>query len=112
MITAHWVSLLIVEPCGFPLWPAPVMISQNFLMLALFGDFYRKSYLMKKPPTTATTTTTAKAVAAGAKKEINDSNNNISNNNNSSSDVDDAKRTSVAATVDGTSGQNGLTKRH
>lgn len=45
MITAHWASLLIVDNCGFPIWPAPIMISQNFLMLALFGDFYRKSYM-------------------------------------------------------------------
>lgn len=26
------------------------MIPQNFFMLALFGDFYRKAYLTKKPP--------------------------------------------------------------
>lgn len=71
MITAHWTSLLFVERCGFPLWPAPIMISQNFLMLALFGDFYRKSYLKKS------TAPTGKVTTAAGKKQLNDSNNNV-----------------------------------
>lgn len=83
MITAHWTSLLIVERCGFPLWPAPIMISQNFLMLALFGDFYRKNYMQKAAP-------------KADRKQLHDN-----NNNNASLDGAAAKVTRV----------NGATKR-
>lgn len=48
MIMSHWGSLLFTS-CGYPTWPVAIMIPQNFFMLALFGDFYRKSYLTKKP---------------------------------------------------------------
>lgn len=100
MITAHWSSLLIVENCGFPLWPAPIMISQNFLMLALFGDFYRKSYLQPKgQPQVAV----VDAAAAVKKKEINDTNNNDNNNAKSASTTPTALRTGTI---------NGVTKRH
>lgn len=101
MITAHWTSLLIVENCGFPLWPAPIMISQNFLMLALFGDFYRKSYLQTKSPN---------AVTAAKKKEINDANNN--DNNNAMKTTPSAMAASTSPKTGVPDVANGLTKRH
>lgn len=41
-----------MKSCGFPKWPAGVMIPQNFFMLSLFYDFYRKAYYPKKKSTT------------------------------------------------------------
>ncbi|KAJ6637426.1 Elongation of very long chain fatty acids protein [Pseudolycoriella hygida] len=49
MIGTHWAALLFQESCGYPKWPVAIMIPQNFFMLALFGDFYRKAYILKKP---------------------------------------------------------------
>lgn len=43
----HWLSLLVHADCGFPKWPVAVMVPQNLFMLALFGDFYYKSYVQK-----------------------------------------------------------------
>lgn len=51
MIGTHWAALLVQDSCGYPLWPVAIMIPQNFFMLALFGDFYRKAYLQKRPKT-------------------------------------------------------------
>lgn len=48
MIGTHWAALLFQQSCGYPKWPVAIMIPQNFFMLALFGDFYRKSYMQKK----------------------------------------------------------------
>lgn len=48
MIGTHWAALLFQESCGYPKWPVAIMIPQNFFMLALFGDFYRKAYILKK----------------------------------------------------------------
>lgn len=48
MIGIHWAALLFQESCGYPIWPVAIMIPQNFFMLALFGDFYRKAYIVKK----------------------------------------------------------------
>lgn len=43
----HWLALLFHEDCGFPKFPVAIMIPQNLFMMALFGDFYYKSYVMK-----------------------------------------------------------------
>lgn len=48
MIGTHWAALLFQDSCGYPKWPVAIMIPQNFFMLALFGDFYRKAYILKK----------------------------------------------------------------
>lgn len=51
----HWMALLIHPDCGYPKWPVAIMIPQNLFMMALFGDFYYKTYVkkMKKPPVVA-----------------------------------------------------------
>lgn len=48
MIGTHWAALLFQSSCGYPIWPVAIMIPQNFFMLALFGDFYRKAYILKR----------------------------------------------------------------
>lgn len=48
MIGTHWAALLFQDSCGYPKWPVAIMIPQNFFMLALFGDFYRKAYMQRK----------------------------------------------------------------
>lgn len=79
MIMTHWASL-IFNDCGYPRWPVPIMISQNFFMLALFGDFYRKAYLSKP-----------KAIDTNgvSKKEIIAENNNKPIENNSNANHND-----------------------
>ncbi|XP_012288732.1 elongation of very long chain fatty acids protein AAEL008004 [Orussus abietinus] len=47
-ILLHFSQLLWTENCGFPLWPAAVLIPQNLFMIILFADFYYKTYI-KKP---------------------------------------------------------------
>lgn len=77
MITTHW-AVLIFNNCGYPKWPIAIMIPQNFFMLALFGDFYRKAYLTKKPIKPDTTNgiyTNGKTIT------------NINNNNNNNIDL-------------------------
>lgn len=48
LLLLHFVLLGWAKDCGFPQWPAAVMIPQNIFMLILFGDFYYKTYI-KKP---------------------------------------------------------------
>lgn len=49
LIILHYGQLAWVKDCGFPLWPAYIMIPQNFFMIILFGDFYYKMYIKKQP---------------------------------------------------------------
>ncbi|KAL6433264.1 hypothetical protein ACFW04_006454 [Cataglyphis niger] len=48
LIILHYAQLAWVEDCGFPLWPAFLMIPQNVFMIILFGDFYYKVYIKKQ----------------------------------------------------------------
>lgn len=66
MIGIHWAGLLVQDSCGYPLWPVAIMIPQNFFMLALFGDFYRKAYLQKRPKTEPVQANGAKKLSNGA----------------------------------------------
>jgi len=47
MIMMHWLVLLFQRDCGFPKFPVAIMVPQNLFMLALFGDFYYKTYVKK-----------------------------------------------------------------
>lgn len=58
LITLHYLQLAWVKDCGFPMWPAYVMVPQNLFMMILFGDFYYKAYVKKKPAIKTTTTNT------------------------------------------------------
>ncbi|KAM0733699.1 Very long chain fatty acid elongase 7 [Formica fusca] len=49
LIILHYGQLAWVKDCGFPLWPAYIMIPQNVFMIILFGDFYYKMYIKKQP---------------------------------------------------------------
>lgn len=95
MITSHWMSLWFVPDCGYPKWPVPIMVSQNLLMLVLFGNFYRKNYLQ-----------TPKAKAP--KLEAN--NNTNTQNNNYATDLNAISNSSIK--TNGQRSENGLTKRH
>lgn len=44
----HWLALLFQRDCGFPKFPVAIMVPQNLFMLALFGDFYYKTYVKDK----------------------------------------------------------------
>ncbi|XP_050453502.1 elongation of very long chain fatty acids protein-like [Cataglyphis hispanica] len=48
LIILHY-GQLAWEDCGFPVWPAYIMIPQNVFMIILFGDFYYKMYIKKRP---------------------------------------------------------------
>lgn len=48
LISLHYAQLAWVEDCGFPFWPAYLMIPQNFFMIILFGEFYYKTYIKKQ----------------------------------------------------------------
>lgn len=41
-------SLLFQPDCGYPVFPVAIMVPQNLFMLALFGDFYYKTYVKEK----------------------------------------------------------------
>lgn len=56
LITLHYLQLAWVKDCGFPLWPAYVMVPQNLFMMILFGDFYYKTYVKKQATTKITKT--------------------------------------------------------
>lgn len=47
ILLLHYVLLAWAEDCGFPKWTAAVLIPQNIFMIALFGDFYYKTYIRK-----------------------------------------------------------------
>ncbi|XP_043249736.1 uncharacterized protein LOC122395889 [Colletes gigas] len=48
LLLIHYVTLVVVDDCGFPKWTSAVLIPQNLFMMVLFGDFYYKTYI-KKP---------------------------------------------------------------
>lgn len=48
MILVHWLVLLFHSDCGYPKFPVAIMVPQNLFMLALFGDFYYKTYIQEK----------------------------------------------------------------
>lgn len=48
MILVHWLVLLFQSDCGYPKFPVAIMVPQNLFMLALFGDFYYKTYIQEK----------------------------------------------------------------
>ncbi|KAG7199829.1 hypothetical protein KM043_017661 [Ampulex compressa] len=47
LLLIHYSQLIWVEDCGFPVWPAAIMIPQNIFMIILFCDFYYKTYIKK-----------------------------------------------------------------
>lgn len=47
-IALHILNIALDKNCDFPKAVAWAMFIQNFFMLALFGDFYRKVYFIKK----------------------------------------------------------------
>ncbi|KAL0109555.1 hypothetical protein PUN28_014548 [Cardiocondyla obscurior] len=57
ILTLHYLQLAWVEDCGFPLWPAYIMVPQNLFMIVLFGDFYYKTYIKEKSNNTTKTET-------------------------------------------------------
>lgn len=67
LIILHYVQLFWVEDCGFPVWPAAIMVPQNFFMMILFGEFYYNTYV-KKTPTDSVKPT--KTEANGVSTEI------------------------------------------
>ncbi|XP_071631527.1 very long chain fatty acid elongase 7 [Temnothorax longispinosus] len=67
VITLHYLQLVWVKDCGFPLWPAYIMVPQNLFMIILFGDFYYKTYIKKKP---ASKMATPKTEVNGISAEI------------------------------------------
>lgn len=40
--------LVFIKDCDYPSWTLVFGVFQNFFMLVLFSDFYRKAYLKKK----------------------------------------------------------------
>ncbi|XP_012524534.1 elongation of very long chain fatty acids protein [Monomorium pharaonis] len=64
LITLHYLQLTWVEDCGFPLWPAYLMVPQNLFMMILFGDFYYKTYIKKKPAIKTITETKISDISA------------------------------------------------
>lgn len=48
LIMVHWLALLFQSSCGYPKFPVAIMVPQNLFMLALFGDFYYKTYIREK----------------------------------------------------------------
>ncbi|XP_025163193.1 elongation of very long chain fatty acids protein AAEL008004-like [Harpegnathos saltator] len=55
-ILAYHTSQLLWMDCGYPLWPALVLLPQQVFMLVLFADFYYYAYSKKKPTSTVATT--------------------------------------------------------
>jgi len=47
IILLHYMQLF-WEDCGYPKWPAYVMVPQYLFMMILFGDFYYKTYVKKQ----------------------------------------------------------------
>lgn len=77
LIMVHWMALLFQSDCGFPKFPVAIMVPQNLFMLALFGDFYYKTYVQDRK--------LRKKRDSRKGKDDNDDNNNsppIENNNN------------------------------
>lgn len=66
----HWMSLLFQSNCAYPKFPVAIMVPQNLFMLALFGDFYYKTYIQAKK------CKTTKSMCDDKKKDDNDDNNN------------------------------------
>ncbi|XP_037029561.1 elongation of very long chain fatty acids protein 7-like [Bradysia coprophila] len=102
MIGTHWAALLVQDSCGYPLWPVAIMIPQNFFMLALFGDFYRKAYLQKRPKT--------EPVQANGAKKLTNGTTSVTNGHTNGGHKNGFM---VNGTNGGTNGSliNGLTKR-
>lgn len=44
----HHVALVMTPNCGYPKWVAGAFLPQNFFMMILFMDFYRKTYMKKE----------------------------------------------------------------
>lgn len=65
---SHWLALLFHDGCGFPKFTIAIMVPQNLFMLAMFSDFYYKTYILKARKAKLA----AAAAAAAAKKDIND----------------------------------------
>lgn len=81
------------------------MIPQNFFMLALFGDFYRKAYLTKKPPKPDT----ANGYTNG--KITNNNDNNVYTKNGKIIDDVNHNDITIESTANGSDG-SGVHKRN
>lgn len=98
MIMVHWLVLLFQRDCQFPKFPVAIMVPQNLFMLALFGDFYYKTYINKAKE------------ERNVKKLDNDdvnNNNNIDNNNNNNANINNGI-SSFKSMLNG----NGITSRN
>ncbi|EEB15719.1 elongation of very long chain fatty acids protein, putative [Pediculus humanus corporis] len=51
-IIFHFTKILFQENCNYPKWAVCLFLPQNFFMLLLFLDFYKKAYLSPKKPIT------------------------------------------------------------
>ena len=47
IILYHYLQLVWVDYCGFPVWTAALWVPQNLFMIVMFGDFYYKTYIKK-----------------------------------------------------------------
>src|ERR1700744_6752083 len=109
MIGTHWAALVFQDSCGYPKWPVAIMIPQNFFMLALFGDFYRKAYILKK--------TKVEAAQKNGTKKLSNGTNGTSNGTSNGTHQNGAYKNGFISngTVNNntTNGSliNGLTKR-
>lgn len=102
MIGSHWAALLFQESCGYPKWPVAIMIPQNFFMLALFGDFYRKAYILKRPKVGAAQENGTKKLSNGTSTANGTHQNGVHKNGYSNGSVNNGTNGSLI---------NGLTKR-
>ncbi|EFN85775.1 Elongation of very long chain fatty acids protein 4 [Harpegnathos saltator] len=57
-ILAYHISQLLWTDCGYPQWPALVLLPQHVFMLVLFAEFYYNAYIKKEPASAAATTKT------------------------------------------------------
>lgn len=48
LLGIHFGQALFVTDCSYPKTISFIMTTQNLFMLFMFGDFYRKAYLIKK----------------------------------------------------------------
>lgn len=88
LIMTHWMFLLFHDDCGFPLFPVAIMVPQNLFMLALFADFYYKTYIKKRKSLSDVKTTDVQAPDDTIQQTIN---NKVTINGNSRHRIIDKK---------------------
>ncbi|XP_055321854.1 elongation of very long chain fatty acids protein 7-like isoform X1 [Sitodiplosis mosellana] len=96
LIMVHWLALLFQSDCGFPKFPVAIMVPQNLFMLALFGDFYYKTYVQERKP----------------RKKHDDKGDNDDNSNNSASSIAIDSNNNNNGTIKTMANGNGITCRN